>query len=472
MHILLTIISGILIILPFLKPEFYLISYIAFIPFLYVIYRNKYKKMFLNAWLLGAVIITGVAYFLYHPLKIFANFNDPLIIIILAAIIILYALVYGLWGLFYGKIKKDNKFNPYIFSLSWLFLEVFRHLILGFFPLGYVGYTQTNFLPIIQLADLGGVFLVSFLIVLINSLIFNFLLKRKKKTIFILAIIVVIIFSYGNYKIDQYNNLNNKIYIGTIQTDIKQGEKWLNENIEKYNNLIINEKHNFSGCNLIIAPESSLTFDMNKDQKYRNVILDKIDEINKYYLLGSLSTRGNERLSYNSSYLISPQGNIKERYNKNKLVLFGEHVVFSDLIEKITGYQLSSLNSGINIEIFETDFAKWKTLICSEILYPGYTAKDSKDLDFIVNQSNEAWFAGNQTLKNQMLASLIFRAVENRKSIIKAGNRAYGGIVYPSGNREIIDTGYSTQILDVEVNDESSFYNIINNFFLNIFPLY
>jgi apolipoprotein N-acyltransferase len=84
------------------------------------------------------------------------------------------------------------------------------------------------------------------------------------------------------------------------------------------------------------------------------------------------------------------------------------------------------------------------------------------------SQSNEAWFSDSQNLKNQMFASLVFRAVENRKTIIKAGNKTYGVLVYPSGKQEKLKTGNNTKKLTVNINSGSSLFARTNNYLMNI----
>ena len=464
MNYLLIITSGILYILPFFNPNLYFFSWFAFIPFLFSIHNESYENLFSKGWLLGFIIVSGVGYPLYFPIKSFSNFNFFILLIILVILFSLLSLIYGIWGKILELILNKKSFNPLYFSISWLSLEIIRHIILNFFPLGYLGYTQANFNPIIQIADIGGVFLLSFIIVLINALIFKFLIAKKRRYIIISLLIVGLVLSYGFYRIDEYENIQANINIGIIHTYINQSEKWNRSNKEKYIDLFISKDKQFENVNLIITPESALTFDINRETYYRNQILEKIEENNKYYQVGFLATKNDSENYFNSTYLINQEGEITNRYNKNKLLLFGEYVVFSDLIKKVTGYSLNTLNPGKEIVNFQTPFAKWKTVICSEILYPEFVSKNLNQLDFIVNQSNEAWFEDNSTLKNQMLASLVLRAVENRRSIIKAGNMTYSGIVYPSGKKEIFANKTDKNlIIDVKINKENTIFNSLLN---------
>jgi apolipoprotein N-acyltransferase len=468
MNLLLLFLSGIFIVLPFFNPNLYFVSWIAFLPFLYSIHSNNFKNMFFKGWFLGFIIFTGVGYPLYYPLRNFSGFSPFLIIFILILLFSILSLIYGLWSKVFSYLQVKNNFNPFLFSFTWLGMEVFRHKIMAFFPLGYIGYTQAQFNEVIQVADLGGVFLISFLIILVNSLIFKTLISKNYKYFGYLALLIIIVFSYGVYQINIYENINNKINVGIIQTNIEQSEKWKQKNIEEYTNLILKDRSVFEDVDLVVSPESALTFDINRNDHYRKEILKRINNINKYFQVGFLATKGSENGYYNSSYLISPSGMILNRYDKNKLVLFGEKVLFPDLISKFTGYKLNSLNAGNSMEIFETPLAQWRTVICSEILYPEYLSQKNDNVDFIINQSNEAWFSDSQNLKNQMFASLVFRAVENRKTIIKAGNKTYGGLVYPSGKQEKLKTGNNTKKLTVNINSGSSLFARTNNYLMNI----
>ena len=467
MNIFLVLLSGIFIVLPFFNPNLFFLSWIAFLPFLYSIHSNKFQNIFFKGWFLGFIILAGVGYPLYYPIQSFSGFNPLIVSFVLILTFGILSLIYGLWAKMFSFLHETNNFNPFLFSFTWLAIEIVRHKIMAFFPLGYIGYTQANFNKLIQIADLGGVFLIGFLILLVNGLLFKILISKKYKFMLYLVLIMILVFSYGIYQINIYETLNNNIKVGIIQTNIEQSEKWKAQNIEEYTDLVVQNRKLFEDVDLIVSPESALTFDINRDNKYRKEILKRIDKINKYFQLGFLATKGDENRYYNSSYLMSPSGEIINRYDKNKLVLFGEKVLFPDLISKFTGYKLNSLKSGKSIDIFKTPVAQWKTVICSEILYPEYLSQQNNKVDFIINQSNEAWFEDDRSFQNQMFASLVFRAIENRKSIVKAGNKTYGGIVYPSGKRKKINPGNKAKILKVNVNSGSSFFAKNNRYLMN-----
>lgn len=137
--------------------------------------------------------------------------------------------------------------------------------------------------------------------------------------------------------------------------------------------------------------------------------------------------------------MLSEAGDIISRYDKNLLLYFGETYPLLEILNKYTPYYFSSLNSGEQGEIFKSENLQWKTVICSEILYPEYV-KAEAELDFIVNQTNEAWFNDNRLLKNIMWQAAVLRAVENRIPVIKTGNQAHSGIIYATGEYQKVDS--------------------------------
>jgi apolipoprotein N-acyltransferase len=174
--------------------------------------------------------------------------------------------------------------------------------------------------------------------------------------------------------------------------------------------------------------------------------------------LGSQSIIDQQREVYNSTFLFSPEGKVEARYNKNRLVLFGESIPFNTLINKLTGNSLFSIMGGKKRSRFTTSFASWRNLICSEVFYP-LSDSEIQNIDFIVNQSNEAWFKSG--LPKQMWSAAIFRAVENRRSLVKTGNYSYSGVISPTGKTLIKKPVNSNKSIIVEVpySSKSTIFN-------------
>ena len=188
-----------------------------------------------------------------------------------------------------------------------------------------------------------------------------------------------------------------------------------------------------------------------------------MDNYNSYFQFGAQAIKNDPEHVYNSSLLFSTEGKMIDRYNKNRLVAFGEIIPFNKIVNKLTNKKWHSLTAGEKYNIFEINDVKWRTFICSEILYP-MLSDNLKDFDFIVNQSNEAWFENG--LQKQMWSAAIFRAVESRKTVIKAGNRAISGVIMPSGKIQEMKAVNNINAIKTKItlNKENTFYNKYGNY--------
>ena len=455
MTLFILFISTLLITLPFYFPNLFLLSYFSFIPILFIIKKSNIKDSFLYGWLFGFIYISISSYWLFYPLHKFSGLNIIFNIFLLVLLFGFIALFYGLWA----YLVKSIGIGAVRIALSWTGIEFLRYKLMSAFPIAYLGYTQSSFKPLLQWADIGGVFLISFFILLINGYIFKLINNRAKKFLVPILILFLIIGSYGIYKMNvSYSSKNQEnLTVGIIQTNINQNEKWKTANIEKNINEIFNSANKLKNVQLYITPETSLTFDIIRNEYYRNIVFEKMNEYNSYFQFGAQAIKNDPDFRYNSSLLFSAEGKMIDRYNKNRLVAFGEMIPFNRLVNNLTNKQWHSLAAGDKNNLFEINGVKWRNLICSEIFYP-LLNNDLKEFDFIVNQSNEAWFENG--LQQQMWSAAIFRAVESRKTVIKSGNKAISGVIMPSGKikemREVNNVkGIKTKI---DLNQENTFY--------------
>jgi len=105
-------------------------------------------------------------------------------------------------------------------------------------------------------------------------------------------------------------------------------------------------------------------------------------------------------------------------------VPFGEYVPLRKIL-----FFLDKLVSGIGDYIpgehtirAETPYGSFGVFICYEIVFPGLVRKSySRGGDFMVTITNDAWF-GKTAGPYQHFSMAVFRAVENRKPVIRAAN--------------------------------------------------
>ena len=144
--------------------------------------------------------------------------------------------------------------------------------------------------------------------------------------------------------------------------------------------------------------------------------------------------------------------NVLAKYNKNKLVPFGEVLPFENFlskfgIKKITqGY--SSFSSDNKRNLINLNSINFLPLICYEIIYSGKINKNNKDFDLILNISEDGWF-GESVGPYQHFSHSIFRSIEEGKNLIRSGNNGISAFINQKG--EIINQIKSTERGFIEV---------------------
>ncbi len=140
---------------------------------------------------------------------------------------------------------------------------------------------------------------------------------------------------------------------------------------------------------------------------------------------------------YNSMIIINNNFDIIQRYNKRKLVPFGEFLPFQHLLKKfglkkITeghgSYQRGQENNNIIIDKLNS-----LPLICYEIIFPDLIKKSNVNTNLIINISEDGWF-GKSIGPDQHFAKSIFRAIENNTFLIRSANQGVSAIIDNKGN--------------------------------------
>ncbi|MBR3655008.1 MAG: apolipoprotein N-acyltransferase, partial [Elusimicrobia bacterium] len=359
----------------------------------------------------------------------------------------------------------------------WISLEYIRNYYLGSFPINILGYSQCSFVQIIQIADAFGVYGISFVIILVNLLLFYWLYNGEKKYLLSALLIFLFLFIYGYIRINQISKINNEIEIkiGVVQPNIEQKYKFKKKYIKSilYKLKQIGTKFENKNLDLILYPETVLPKHMDKNKHVKEFI-NKISHLTEYTLIGGMDVENYK--VYNSIFIVSKDGNIVDRYRKKHLVLFGEYVPFNNflvrLLEKVN--LTGNLNKEIELKVFKLDKYTLGINICSENYYP-YLSRELvlKGATLLTTHSNDSWCDG-LSYPYQHFIFNIFRAIENRKFLIVASNTGISGVIAPTG-KVIKQTKNQEQICfeeTVYTNNYITIYDKIGDIFVFICMIY
>jgi apolipoprotein N-acyltransferase len=316
---------------------------------------------------------------------------------------------------------------------------------------------------IIQIADIGGTYGVSFLIVLVNSAIAALLyagfanlissrravpnpfLKQARLPL-ITAILFMLVLFYGYVQTSRPVE-GQALKISVIQGNIEQSKKW----DKKYAPVImqiyadLTQTASAQTPDLIVWPETATPGAINQDPRLYEGVRKIATEANTPILLGSAQVqkfkversqvKGVKYL--NSAYLIFPNGDKTkdQRYDKIRLLPFGEYLPYKKTIpwSSINIPEVDYYLPGKTFTIFNLDAHQFGVTVCWENIFPDIVRQFVKEgARFIINLTNEAWF-GESAAPYQFLSMSVLRAVENKIYIIRCANTGISCFIDPQG---------------------------------------
>ncbi len=437
-YFFLSILSGLLIALSFPKINAFYLAWIAFIPLIYCSLRNCVRNSLIYGFISGMICSAFSLYWIFSVLE----YNTNSYIQSFAASGILWAYLSLYFSLWSGIISFSRRhFHPVLSSLfgacAWVTLEFIRTYFLTGFGWNSLGYSQSSFVHIIQIADITGVYGVSFIIVFINMLLYYWLQDSKNKRYLVLsAALFFAVILYGSVRIGKYNpTYGEKISVGVVQPNIDQYKKWNDSYIDYILQTLGNNAEYFKDKNidLLIYPETALPGYLQNDLKLQNTVND-ISSFSKLTLIGSPGFYN--ELIYNSIFAVKQDGTILNSHNKNHLVVFGEYIPFRKILAKYFGVlnSLGDFSKGQAMQIFRYNNLAVGATICSENFFPDLSRKlvvnGSK---ILTNHTNDAWFF-DSFAPYQHFVMNIFRAIENRKNLIVSANTGISAVIDSSGN--------------------------------------
>jgi apolipoprotein N-acyltransferase len=449
------LVSGVLLVLSFPRFDFYPLAWAALAPLLIAVRGRNSRTSFYLGLLTGFTYFAGTIYWVYHSMYFYGGVPLILSILLLIVLSLYLALYIGVFSMLFNFLASRSAVPAlFIVPVLWVTLEYFRTYALTGFPWSLLGYSQYKFLPFIQVADITGVYGVSFLVAAINGAIYDMaflrpgtsdnappLLSRWPGALGLIMLIFTVIASlfYGMEKLretDKQGNIRVSVIQGNIRQDVKWDSRFQREVIDTYKRLSIRALS--LKPDIIIWPESAVPFVFGYDKTLTEEIMAFPKQLNTYLLFGGVAAKHNEtdRSSIsNSAILLSPEGKVISIYDKIHLVPYGEYVPlreFFPFVDKMVT-AIGDFVQGRETTVMETPFAKIGNLICYEIIFPGLVREFVNDgANLLVTITNDAWF-GRTAAPYQHFSMAVFRAVENRVPVARAANTGISGFIDTRG---------------------------------------
>tara|TARA_B100000315_G_C14586963_1_gene593535 strand:+ start:520 stop:1983 length:1464 start_codon:yes stop_codon:yes gene_type:complete len=465
--LLLSALSGVLLGLAFSVGGLSFLVWFSLFGFFIVIKRAGIKDGLLSAFIFSLC---------YHGIAMYwLNHVTTLGFIALLLYLSLYSLLFFLSAKYFFK----RPFKIITIPCLWITFEFLRENIWPYCGWTSLGYTQASNTYFIQIADIAGVKLLSFIIVLVNVYfleLISFLKQRKILKVAPLSILkkslsVVLILSlsavYSVYRLKALKP-SSSVKVSIVQPATPEESKYnytLSPGIIK--SLFYLGKRTKEDT-LTIFPEAAWPYLVNQDNI--SDLKDFAKSIKRDSLIGVVKSEKNK--FYNAALFIDKNGNFIKAYRKIKLVPYGEYIPLRKFLGFISVInQIGDMSPGKQGEKFNYKDKVFSVLICFEDAFSELVREFAKGSDFLVNITNDAWFYGDPQ-SWQHLNIMTLRAIENRISIVRSANTGISGWVSFKGQKHLLtrDKRFvffpAQDYFTVSLNNERSIYNKFGEWFI------
>jgi apolipoprotein N-acyltransferase len=462
--------SGLLLAATFPFIDLHFFAWVAFIPFFFAVYGESPKTAFWLGAVMGLVFFGGTVYWVTNSIHFYGHIPllpASLITLLLCAYLALYPAVFG------AAVVAVRRNYPDLMFLTvpalWTALELARTYVFSGFPWALLGYSQHSLLPVIQMADITGVYGVSFLIVFVNTALMEFLLDRKKYYLPIMtAVVVGAVLTYGFMQLREPEG-RGSIKVSVVQGNIEQDKKWDTayqaDVIATYTRLTKEALRDRP--DLVIWPETATPFYFGGGGKENIALtadLRKFVRMNNTALLFGSPTYevrpGRVVRLRNSAFFVTRSGAVEAMYHKLHLVPFGEYVPLKSvlffvekMVQAIGDFRAGKEYTVVAIQNGQSAGrpVKLSTVICYEIIFPDLVRRFvDRGASVMTTITNDAWF-GRTSAPYQHFTMAVFRAVENRVPVARAANTGVSGFIDAKGRviekSHIFTETYLTQTL-------------------------
>lgn len=439
----LSVLSGLLYFLGFAAFEVHPFAFISFTPLLIVLRGRRGFTALRYGWLMGTVAMAGGFYWIVEMLGTFSGFPLPLCVLFASLLWIAQGLLFGVFSL--AITRLDDHHIPRLVSVP-LSLAAVEMLFPVLFP-WYTANSLHNLPVLIQTADLGGVLFVSAALGLGHAALDEVICLRApwRQRLAPLAVPLgfwALAIPYGLWRIHQIDTASRTLpalRVGIVQQNLGLMQKRDDPYLALERHLTASRALEAQGVDLLVWSESALAFRLPEGLRNITEAIPPWD-LHTPTLFGALSVRGQDSSGrprlYNTAFMTDAHGDLRGHYDKVYLLAFGEYIPLGDIFPSLYDLSRNSghFTRGSTFNALPVPGGTVAPLICYEDILPRFVRDFQRraDPDLLAVILNDAWF-GNTAEPWIHNALARFRAVEQRRDLVRAANSGVSSIIDAAG---------------------------------------
>ncbi len=387
------------------------------------------KRRALYGWAAGFVYWFGVCYWIGGVLAGYAGLSLPLAWLTFFLFCTIKALHWALFQWLAGYLI-ETRLALLLVPALWTGIERTQQYS-GFTWLA-LGNTGIDMAALMRLAPYAGVHGLSLAFAMMNTAAALLLLRRPRKQLLPLLALPLVYLLPAMPELEQ-----GRQSAVVVQPNIDESADWsastTQETIRRLVSVSLEEALTRKPAPaLIVWPEVPAPFYYEIDAFFREQTLQLATLSQADFLFGAVAyARSGAPL--NSAFLVGRDGSLAARYDKVRLVPFGEFVPPPfGFIRKISS-EAGDFTPGVNQIIMPGSSSRLGVFICYESVFGDYVRNfPARGASVLVNLSNDGYF-GRSAAREQHLLLARMRAAENRRWLIRATNNGITASIDPAG---------------------------------------
>ncbi len=489
--------TGVLLTLCFPRWDQGWLAWLALTPLICAVFfsHNEGRRTALRKAALGYVagLVFFTSTFVWLSTTLAALYQNRWLLALAPLVAMVFSFYFAFWAWFTGAVLvRDEAARMFPRSLhnlgiaaagacAWVAHEWVRERLFGGFGWNDLGVALHRDLPMIQIADITGVpglsFLVAFCnlmaVIVVRRIVGEFgpvFLKRIRWEFSFTMALIAIVFAYGVRSLLRKDTGESvPLRVVAVQPNIPQTEKFDPEMEAK----IFAELAKLTGLaaltrpapQLVLWPESATPRSMFADDVNYNFVLDQAKALDGALLLGTTEFDPETREDYNTAALLTEHGEKQQFYRKMHLVPFGEYLplrpVFAGFVGQLVPADFTAGREATVLDLPDPRI-RLAALVCFEDTLGELTRRFVQGgAHMLVNITNDGWFAQSPAAE-QHLANAVFRAIENRRPLLRCGNTGVTCAVDARGRVDLwlkpFQQGFAAREVRIPTNPGITFY--------------
>ncbi|MDF3143088.1 MULTISPECIES: apolipoprotein N-acyltransferase [unclassified Streptomyces] len=427
------VLAGALPVLAYPEPSLWWLAYVALVPWIALLRcAPTGRRALYDGWWGGFGFMLAMHHWLLPSLHVFT--------------FVIAALLGALWAPWGWLVRRFLAGKPppgrvaaalAVLPSGWLLIELVRSWQGLGGPWGVLGSSQWEVEPALRLASVGGVWLISFLAVAVNVAVAVLVAVRRCRVPAVAGLLATAVATSAAWVWSPRPDVSDRVRIAVVQPGVIQGAGGPDRRFDREEQLT----RELAGqdVDLVVWGESSVGYDLGDRPDFARRLAALSRETGANILVNVDARRSDKPGIYKSSILVGPDGPTGARYDKMRLVPFGEYIPLRSMLgwatsvgkaaaeDRRRGTEQVVMDGGHGLRI--------GPMVCFESAFSDMSRNLTDDgAQVLIAQSATSTF--QQSWAPEQHASLAaLRAAETGRPMVHATLTGVSAVYGPSGQR-------------------------------------